>query len=594
MKQYYKIPLLTVLALCMTNCDNDFMDRFPETEISPEAFFQTVNDLELYTNTYYSHLSTYYFDYVSDNYASYSDVHSNNNLIRGNVSSKTVDSWGDWSVLRTYNFFMDNFGRVSGDSEEIAHYVGLTRLQRAVWYYRQVQYYNDVPWYSTALSDSDEDLLYKARDPRTLVVDSIMADLDYAVENMREDLGNRTQFSKWYALAMQARICLHEGTFRKYHDELDLRDSAPLYLRKAVEAASAIMESGLFSIDKRGGKELAYWNLFANYDLASSPEMILFKDYDGGEQIKHGAGAQVLSFVCNLSRSLMESYECLTEDGKAVPFSSIEGYETKSFVEVFENRDPRFSQTFMYPGYIRDGETSAFRPNLNLGGYPCIKFVPNVASQLSGVNTDTDLPIARYAEILLIYAEAKAELGELTQEDMDRSINEIRSRVEMPPIVLSNIPDDPVLAAQYPDVADKALLQIRRERRIELMGENFRWDDLMRWKAGHLIEQVQQGIYVDKLGVFDMSGDGVPEMGIFRNESENTIPETERGNYTFYYLEDNSGAKNTFSLSDGDSGYIVINAEIGARTFEQPKYYYWPIPQNERLLNPNLEETIFW
>lgn len=593
MKKNY-IGLLAAFTLLSTSCNNDFMDRFPETSISPEAYFKTVKDLELYTNTYYGNLSTYYFDYVSDNYASYAEVHSNNNLIRGNISSETVGGWSDWGTLRTYNLFLDNVHKVSCDPEEIAHYIGLTRLQRADWYYTQVKWYNDLPWYSKALSDTDEELLYKARDPRTLVVDSIMADLDYAVENMSSEMGNGTQFNRWYALAIQARICLHEGTFRKYHDELNLQNTASLYLEKAIQATSEIIESGKFQIDKRGGKDLAYWNLFTNYDLSGSPEMILFKDYDGGEQIKHGAGAQVLSWVCNLSRSLMESYEYLTDEGKAIPFSMVPGYETKRFTEVFENRDPRFSQTFMRPGYIKGGESLPFRPNLNLGGYPCIKFVPNEADQLVGVNTDTDLPVVRYAEILLINAEAKAELGKLTQDDMDKTINEIRSRVEMPRIILSEIVNDPNLSAQYPNVTDKALLQIRRERRIELMGENFRWDDLMRWKAGQLIEQVQQGAYIDKFGVFDISGDGIPEMGIFKNEASNTVPEAERGNYTFYYLEDKGGQKTTICLSDGDSGYIMMNGEIGTRKFEQPKYYYWPIPQNQRLLNKNLEETIFW
>ena len=183
MKKNY-IGLLAAFTLLSTSCNNDFMDRFPETSISPEAYFKTVKDLELYTNTYYGNLSTYYFDYVSDNYASYAEVHSNNNLIRGNISSETVGGWSDWGTLRTYNLFLDNVHKVSGDPEEIAHYIGLTRLQRADWYYTQVKWYNDLPWYSKALSDTDEELLYKARDPRTLVVDSIMADLDYAVENM--------------------------------------------------------------------------------------------------------------------------------------------------------------------------------------------------------------------------------------------------------------------------------------------------------------------------------------------------------------------------------------------------------------------------
>lgn len=594
MKQI-KINLIGVaIGLLAVACNNDFMDRFPETQISSETFFQSVTNLELYTNTYYDKISTSYSDGTSDNYASFSDASEHNNLIRGSITAATVGGWDDWGTLRRYNYLLDNVHTVSGNPEVIAHYIGLTRLMRAVWYYEQVKRYSDVPWYSNALTDTDEDLLYKARDPRTLVVDSIMADLDYAVAHMSEDYGNRSQFSRWYALAMQARICLHEGTFRKYHDELDLQSTADMYIEKAATAAFDIMESGQFSIDKTGGKDAAYRNLFCSYNLAESPEIILFKDYDNALQIKHSAGYDVLAYSCNFSRSLMESYEYLTEDGRAVPFSSVENYETKNFTEVFENRDPRFNQTFMYPGFVRAGTSAPFRPNLNLGGYPVIKFLPMTAEEQQWNSSYTDLPVSRYAEVLLIYAEARAELGQLTQDDMDRTVNEIRSRVEMPPLVLGNLPDDPQLAAQYPDISDKALLQIRRERRIELVGENFRWDDLFRWKAGHLLEQVQQGIYVDGFGVFDISGDGVPEMGIFENEASNTIPEEERGNYTFYYIYGTDGSANFFSLSEGDHGYITINNEIGARTFEEPKYYYYPLPQNQRLLNPNLEETVFW
>ncbi|WP_270634086.1 RagB/SusD family nutrient uptake outer membrane protein [Parabacteroides goldsteinii] len=595
MKKIYKnyIVLSVIMLLWATSCNNDFMDRFPSTEISPEAYFKTVKDLELYTNTYYRDgVVPYFLDYVCDNYAAYADVHSNNNLIRGSISPETVSGWSDWGRLRSYNFFLDNVHKVSGDPFEIAHYIGLTRLLRAEWYYTQVKWYNDLPWYSTALSDTDEELLYKGRDPRTLVVDSIMADLDYAVENMSEDMGNRTQFSKWYALAIQARICLHEGTFRKYHDELNLQNTASLYLEKAVKAASQIMQSGKFSIDKRGGKEQAYRNVFTSMDLSGSPEMILYKDFDLTEQIRHEAGKSSFSFTCNFSRSLMESYEYLTEEGKAIPFTKVDGYQTKGFLDVFVNRDPRFSQTFMYPGYIKPGDSEPFRPNLNLGGYPCIKFTAKEADPQCDFYTDQ--PVSRYAEILLIYAEAKAELGELTQDDMDRTINEIRSRVEMPKIIISEIMNDSNLNEQYPGITDKALLQIRRERRIELVGENFRWDDLMRWKAGHLVEQVQQGIYIKDFGLFDFTGDGIPEIGVFKNEASNTVPETERGGYTFYYLENKSGNLNTFSLSNENNGYIIMNGEIGTRKFEQPKYYYWPIPQMQRVLNPNLEETIFW
>jgi len=593
MKALLKISIFLSLVL-LIGCNDSFMDRFPETSISPEAYFKTVKDLELYTNTYYDQVSPQYCDWVSDNCASFADVHYCNDLIRGSVTHATVGGWNDWGTLRRFNFFLDNVHKVKGEQAQVNHHIGLTRLHRAIWYYNMVKTYSDIPWYSKPLNDTDEELLYKVQDPRTMVVDSIMADLDFAVDNIFEDMGNRTQFNKWYALAMQARICLHEGTFRKYHDELNLQNTANVYLEKAIAASQKIMESDLFKIDKVGGKDKAYWNLFAGYDLSVSQEIILYKDFDYDAQIKHGAGPTTFSWVTNLSRSLMESYEYLTEEGKAIPFSKVNDYEKKSFLEVFENRDPRFSQTFMYPGYMIEGATAPHRPNMNLGGYPQIKFMPGKADQIRIPTCYTDLPVSRYAEVLLVNAEAKAELGKLTQSDLNKTINEIRSRVEMPPVIIGQLEDDSQLQAQFPAISDRVLLEIRRERRIELMSENFRWDDLMRWKAGHLIEEVQQGIYIDKFGVFDISGDGIPEVGIFKNEVSNTIPEDERGNYTFYYIEKSDGSPNSFRLSNETSGHIVINGEVGARKFKQPQYYYWPIPKIQLVLNPNLKQTIFW
>ena len=143
-------------ALALVGCNNDFMDRFPTTSIAPETFFQTEKDLESYSNTYYEYVTPYYFDYVSDNYTTYSDTHTNNDLIRGNINAETVSGWDDWGTLRRFNFFLANLDHVSGDPAAIAHYVGLTRLERAIWYYEKVKQYNDVPWYSTPLTDTDE------------------------------------------------------------------------------------------------------------------------------------------------------------------------------------------------------------------------------------------------------------------------------------------------------------------------------------------------------------------------------------------------------------------------------------------------------
>src|SRR5699024_8353835 len=155
----------------------------------------------------------------------------------------------------------------------------------------------------------------------------------------------------------------------------------------------------------------------------------------------------------------------------------------------------------MYPGYIKPNESSPYVPNLNLGGYPQLKFVPRTADQVSWNSNYTDLPVSRLAEIYLIYAEAKAEMGILTQDDLDKTINNISDRVGMPPTILGEITIDHKLQDEYPNVSgdnEDVILEIRRERRIELACEGFRKDDLFRWKAGHLLGKSQQGVYIDQ------------------------------------------------------------------------------------------------
>lgn len=594
-KIYYYITLLLYITI---SCNDSFLERLPETTISQDAFFKTVKDLELYTNTYYEYIDAKYWDEVSDNTAIFADASETLNLLRGNITPATVGGWNNWNQLRKFNFFLENIVDVSGSDTDINHYIGLTRLMRARWYYNMIKRYNDVPWYSTTLKDTDEDLLYKSRDSREAVVDSIIADLDFAVKYMHEDMGNKTVMSKWYALACKARICIHEGTFRKYHDELKLQPTADDFLKKAVDASLAIMNSDLFYIDKTGDKSHAYENLFINYDLSKSPEIILFKNYDQDENIKHPASAAVFDFVSSLSRDLMESYQVLTEEGKAIPYSSIENHDKKSFVKVFENRDPRLKQTFMYPGYIKPNQNKPYKPNLNLGGYPQIKFVPRTSDQVSWNSNYTDLPVSRLGEIYLIYAEAKAELGSLTQDDLDRTVNVIRNRVDMPPTIIGDINPDLNLQKQYPNVNGNnrdVILEIRRERRVELACEGFRADDLMRWKAGHLLGKSQQGVYIDRLGLHDFTGDGVPDIGLYKNEESNPISESERDKYAFYYLSNSDGSPTSIYLSKENSGHIMSTGDRdGVREFKDPQYYYYPLPQEQRLINPNLEETIFW
>ncbi|MGL5619220.1 MAG: RagB/SusD family nutrient uptake outer membrane protein [Tannerellaceae bacterium] len=581
-----------LLSLSLTSCNDSFMERYPETDITDKVFFQNVKDLELYTNGLYSILGSSYNDVVSDNVMYVEDA-GIFKMMRGETTPETVGLWEGWDKVRNVNFMLEHVGTVVGDQPKIDHYVGLARMFRAIQYYGMVKKYSDLPWYSRTIQTTDEDLLYKTQDPRTLVVDSIMADLQFAVDHI-EDGASKTRVTLWSALMSQARIALYEGTFRKYHDELNLQDGNE-YLKVARDAAKRVIDSGKFDIYTAQTQYHPYEALFISEDLSQNPEMIMYEDYDKALGRMHNAQAMI-NWTHSMSRDLMEDY-LIVENNEAIPYTESSVYGKQKMYEVFENRDPRITYTFMQPGFTRDGYQEPERAKMGLGGYCQIKFIPRSYDQFGWGASYTDLPIYRYAEALLIYAEARAELGELTQDDLDITVNKLRDRVNMPHMKLANVlaKIDPRQEAHYPNVdgAQKgAILEIRRERRIELACEGQRYGDLMRWKVGENFANLAEGLYVDKLGYQDITGDNQPDIAIVATQADaDAIPAADKEKYklTVYVLDGN-----TFSLSEGDHGYIRLTSQIGKFNFISPKYYYTPLDVKDIQLNKNLVQNPFW
>lgn len=580
-----------VLTCLLPACNDSFMDRFPESDVTNETFFTNATDLQTYSNTFYEDLSVPIHDVLSDNISNYGDDNELQTMMVGNLSPKTADEW-NWEDCRKYNFLLENAGRVKGEASEINHYVGMTRMFRALDYYKKVKRYSNVPWYSRTLTVSDTELLYKEQDNRTLVVDSIMADLAFAATHMKEG-ESRTQITRWAALAFQARTALHEGTFRKYHDELGLTDWQD-YLKITVQACEDILQHGPFALSP------TYGELFNSSDLSKNPEVILFRDYDIGKEMFNNTKI-VFDYSFGLSQDLINAYLCLNEDGTTTPYTSLPGYETKTYVETFERRDPRMKATVCYPGYVKAGETKPYLVTPDRGGYIQSKYAPTSIDMWSWANSYIDIPQIRLAEIFLMYAEAKAELGNLSQSDLDRTVNLLRRRVSMPDMLLAgaNADIDPVQAKKYPNVtgANRGIIfELRRERRVELACEGFRYDDVNRWKAGSLFARKQQGFYVPELGPIDVTGDGIPDIAILAKPADkDKLPADLQQTLALYFLENEKGAKSTYYLSEGTKGHIMFEAQRALeRKFIEPQYYYRPLSQQDRTINPNLKETIFW
>jgi SusD family. len=258
------------------------------------------------------------------------------------------------------------------------------------------------------------------------------------------------------------------------------------------------------------------------------------------------------------------------------------------FFEEVQNRDPRLSQTIRTPGYTRIGNTKILVPEFTASttGYQVIKYVTSEAND-SFNKSDNDMPIFRMAEVLLNYAEAKAELGEATQPDIDRSIKLLRDRVAMPNlnIVTANANPDAYLASQYQNVngGNKGLiLEIRRERRIELVMESLRWNDLMRWKEGHLNAQPYVGMYFPGLGKYDLDKNGTTDVEIYTGTKPtgSGIQFLKLGSEII--LENNT-----------NGGNVLVNPST-PKTFREDRDYLFPIPIQELQLNENLTQNPNW
>jgi hypothetical protein len=597
MKKYLLLAILTIGVL--QSCNDDFLDRTAKTEITKENFFNNQQDLETYMTGLYDFpgIDIYVSDHSTDNAATTGSTEIKNMMIGTPSASTVTDGW-DWSQLRKINYFLENFRQAAVDQSVLDHYEGMARFFRAKFYMEKVKRYSDVPWYDKVLTNKDPDL-YKARDPRTMVVDKIFEDYAFAREHVMDD-ERAGAVDKWVVLTYMARHALYEGTFRKYHAELSLQATADEYLGLARDVARQIMDEGSFSIYSDGNPMEDYGSLFNNEDLTENPEVILGTFSENSIRNSGWWGYMFGNYEVNPAKDLLQAY--LMEDGSA--YTGQAGYETNLFTEEFENRDPRVYQTYAYPGwelintstYAQGGGIYIQQLTKNFSGYHQIKGFVNDTDVT--VQNSIDVPVLRYAEVLLIYAEAQAELEDLTQADLDETINVIRSRAGLPALTLAATPD-PVLAAQYPDVSGalkNVLLEIRRERRVELALEGFRFDDLMRWNAGKLIEHEPEGLYFPGLGKYDLTGDGVDDIILIPNsESIPADPDKESnslGEKLIYYRVGPAGSDASFYLSGGTSGTVVTDPDRGV--FEEPKYYYRPVPQTEVNLNPGLEQIFGW
>lgn len=575
MKNSVKIfAILSIAALALASCKKDGLTLYPEHQVTPEKYFKTESDLLLWSNQFYKNMLP------SAEIGATTDFHLSNG-ISGYVNGTRNPATQSWSYtdLRKINYMLDNLNQCE-DKAVALKYEAVGRFFRAYFYMQKVMSYGDVPYYQHVLGSDDPDV-FKARDDRGAVMDSVIVDFKFAAENLPSSWeALNTRVTKWAAMAMGSRAALFEGTFRKYHNMKD----ADKYLKACVDFGSDFIKNSPFSIYKAG--TTPYRDLFVA-DNALTTEVILARHYDTAFGIFHSMGYQIGFGRHSFTRRFMNHY--LMKDGKR--FTEQDGWETMDYMTETKNRDPRMEQTVMCPGYVQKGATAVTPCTFgSWTGYEPIKFMP-VAAKCPSSSDDTDYPIIRTAEVYLNYAEALAELGTIKQSDIDATVNKIRARVGMPALDMAAANASPCsyMAKCYPHVPEGAnkgvILEIRRERSVELvMEEPDRQWDLFRW---HEADQALQckvpwyGVYVPAVGQYDTSGDGKADVEFKKNAAGAMV-----------IVDLAKKTETEVTLSDGDKGYIVAYSSTNYGTgWDDARDYLWPIPASQRELNKNLTQN---
>lgn len=555
-------------AIACISCE-EMLDYQPKDRLSPDTYFKTETDCELWTNNYYT-----VFPSAEGIYSEPYDVIVRDVLadeISGVRKPMPTDGNWNWKKLREMNFFLSRASQIEDESVRL-EYEGLTRFFRAYFYFEKVKRYGDVPWVDRPLG-SDEEELYEGRESRESVMEKVMEDVDFAIANLPE-VQNVYRVTRWTARALKSRIALFEGTFRKYHG----LDGYEEFLQACVNASEPFL-TGPYSIYTSGSTP--YQDLFTSQN-AIGTEIILARAYTSAiSGMTHDVNGHLTGATMGrpgMTRNVVNMY--LMRDGSR--YTDQADYATKTFVEECKNRDLRMAQTLRTPGYKRIGGSKELAPDLSRSttGYQLIKYLTEERYDANKASTN-DMPLFRLAEVLLNYAEAKAELGTLKQADLDNTIRPLRVRAGLPDLDMeeANAHPDPYLSSSetgYANVtgANKGvILEIRRERTLETPMEGLRYWDIMRWKEGKRFEKPIEGLYFPGTGEYDLDGNGSVDVCIYDTEKA-------PGNSAdVLYLKLGSD----IVLSGETSGNVLAHS-TQQRIWNEERDYLYPIPTDDRVL----------
>lgn len=578
----------SILAVCLlfSSCS---LDEFPQASVDKDAIFSSEKGLATYSYSFYNMLPSVDNGFRQDEMCDYGAVTSFDSFLReGAYSAENSGGWS-WGELRNINYFIENCVSEKVDIAVRHHYIGLARFFRAYFYYMKVVRFGDVPWIDKTFEvDSEE--LYAGRDPRTVVMNNVLEDLNFACEHIartKDETG--TLITKWVAYALKSRICLFEGSFRKYHTELGLEGTADRWFREAVSAAEVVIKESGHSLYTGAGTDASFRTLFMS-DTPVTSEVMLASCCDANLGVLGEANWWWTSGTFGPRFSLIRTFVNTFLNMDGTPFTSRPGYEKMEFYDECRGRDKRLAQTIRTPGYQRDGKPAA--PNFNgysFTGYQPIKYTLDSSRYDEGALNTNAIPLFRYAEVLLNDAEAKAEMGELTDADWEMTVGALRARAGVTG-GLSTKPTtvDTYLQQNYfPDITDPTILEIRRERSVELALEGFRFTDLKRWKRGEVMTMRWTGIYIPMLDVqMDLDRDGTPDVIFYEGTAPEGLPAS--------CVPIAVGGKSQQGMTGETSGHLTWSDNDPRIWYPDDRQYYYPIPASAILKNANLKQNPGW
>ena len=518
------IHLLIASVLCLGTTSCFDMNQEPQGEMSTVGAFTTVSEINMYLNMFYqgsvpvmgggtvNNTAIKTQSISSTNGIAFGDANSDNlypnaidTRLAGETSLSNAAELDDYKAIRNVNFLLQNITNCEDKGTDYEQCLGEAYYFRAAYYYHLLVNYGGVTWVEDQL-DPDSELMKRPRNTRTEIVDYILNDLKDAITYLKEQDNNATRrVHRDVARALKSEVALFAATWEKYHraendpfyDKTLTNPDAKIkeWLELAATAAKEVIDRNVWSIHSTGKPLTDYRDMFIDTDLSDNQEVLWWKEYNASA----GIGHNVTYYACQgggqigVSASLVDDY--LTIDGK--PFTGnakLEAKRTYGAELSPELRDPRLSQTVFMPGQqIRnDGTLYAWPPldatnyHQNTTGYSILKYeefnTSNSAAYTTANRSQAPAIQVRYADILLNYAEALAELdGANNASEIQKALHPLRVRVNMPDVDFDR---EYNTDADYPfHNLDKYIQAVRRERRVEKALENCRLTDILRWAA---------------------------------------------------------------------------------------------------------------